>query len=71
MDAIAMLVFKLERYFLHIHPASQKIFYELLNMHDPKIKKNTTMIFMREFVYIVREARDIFDFYRITLRTLQ
>jgi hypothetical protein len=65
VDAIAMLVVKLERIFLHIHPALQKIFYELPNIHDPRAKKIATIILMHEFDYIIREARGIFSFYKI------
>ena len=65
-----MLVIKLERNFLHIHPALQKIFYELPNIHNPKIKKIATIIHMHEFDYIIKEARDIFSFYRIDFEHL-
>jgi hypothetical protein len=53
VDAIAMLVVKLERKFLHIHPILQKIFFELPNIHDPKVKKIATIILMHEFDYII------------------
>jgi hypothetical protein len=65
VDAIAMLVVKLERFFLHIHPTLQKIFCELPNIHDPRAKKIATIILMHEFDYIIREVRDIFSFYKI------
>ena len=65
VDAISMFVVKLERIFLHIHPALQKIFYELPNIHNPRIKKIATIILMHEFDYIIKEARDIFSFYKI------
>jgi hypothetical protein len=62
-DAISMLVVKLERKFVHIHPALQKIFYELPNILHPKAKKIATIILMREFDFIIKEAREIFVFY--------
>ena len=65
VDAIAMLVVKLERIFLHIHPTLQKIFYKLPNIHNPRAKKIATIILMHEFDYIIREASDIFSFYKI------
>jgi len=62
-DAIVMLVEKLERKFVHIHPALQKVFYELPNINHPIAKKIATIILMREFDFIIQEARDIFAFY--------
>jgi hypothetical protein len=53
VDAIAMLVVKLERKFLHIHPVLRKIFFELPNIHDPKVKKIATIILMHDFDYII------------------
>ena len=35
MDAIVILVVKLERKLLHIHPSLQKISFELPNIHNP------------------------------------
>ena len=58
-----MLLVKLEIKFLHIHLALQKIFCEVPNIHNPKAKKIATLVLMNEFDYIVREAREIFDFY--------
>ena len=63
-DAIVMLVEKLERKFVHLHPAWQKVFYELPNINHPIAKKISTIILMREFDFIIQEARDIFAFYR-------
>ena len=48
-----------------MHPCLQKIFCELPNIHDPKIKEIATVILMREFDYIIREARESFAYYRI------
>ena len=59
-----MLVVKLEIFFLHIHPALQKIFYELLNIHNPRAKKIATIILMHEFDFNIQEAREIFAFYK-------
>jgi hypothetical protein len=58
-----MLTDKLERKFVHIHPALQKMFYELPNIHHPKAKKIATTILMREFDFVIQEAREIFVFY--------
>lgn len=63
-DSIVMLVEKLERKFVHIHPALQKVFYELPNINHPISKKIATIILMREFDFIIQEARDIFAFYK-------
>ena len=62
-DAIVMFIDKLERKFVHIHPAWQKVFYELPNIHYPKAKKIATIILMREFEFLIQEARGIFVFY--------
>lgn len=61
-DAIVMLLEKLERKFGHIHPALQKVFYELPNINHPIAKKIAIVILMREFDFIIQEARDIFSF---------
>ena len=45
-DAIVMLIDKLERKFVHIHPALQKVFYELPNINHPIAKKVATIILM-------------------------
>ena len=39
------------------------MFYELPVIKDPKAKKLATLVLMNEFDYIIREAREIFDFY--------
>ena len=40
-----------------------KIFFELPNIKNPRAKKLATRVLMNEFDYIIREAREIFDFY--------
>ena len=65
MDAIVILVVKLERKFLHIHPSLQNILFEFPNIHNPKDKKITTIILMHEFDYIIREARGILPFIKL------
>ena len=62
-EAISALVLKLENRFIPTHPTLQILFYELPVIKDPKAKKLATLILMNEFDYIVREAREIFDFY--------
>src|SRR3989337_3547882 len=62
-EAISTLVLKLENRFIHTHPTLQRLFYELPSIKDPKAKKLTTLVLMNEFDYIIREAREIFDFY--------
>ena len=42
VDAIIMLIVKLETKFVHIHPALQKVFYELPNTNHPIAKKIVT-----------------------------
>ena len=41
----------------------QRLFHELPIIKDPKAKKLATLVLMNEFDYIIREAREIFDFY--------
>ena len=62
-DAISALVLKLERGFIHTHPTLQRLFYELPVIKKSRAKKIATLVFMNEFDHIVREAREIFDFY--------
>ena len=63
-DAIVMLVEKLERKFVHLHPALQTVFYELPDINHPIAKKIATIILMHEFDFIIQDARDIFAFYK-------
>ena len=70
-DAIVMLVEKLERKFVHLHPALQTVFYEVPKINHPIAKKIATIILMREFDFIIQEASDIFTFYKKMLYTLQ
>jgi hypothetical protein len=65
-EAISALVLKLERRFICTHPTLQRLFYELPVINNPKAKKIATLILMNEFDYIVREAREIFDFYNMS-----
>jgi hypothetical protein len=62
-DAITALILKLERRFIRTHLTLQRLFYELPVIKDPKAKKLATLVLMNEFDHIVREAREIFDFY--------
>ena len=62
VDAISALVLKLESTFIRTHPTF-KDFFELPVMKNPRAKKLATLILMNEFDYIIREAREIFDFY--------
>ena len=41
----------------------QRLFYELPVIKNPKAKKLATLVLMNEFEYIIRKAREIFDFY--------
>ena len=41
----------------------QRLFYELPVIKNPKAKKLATLVLTNEFIYIIREAREIFDFY--------
>ena len=41
----------------------QRLFFELPVIKNPKAKKLATLVLMNEFDYIIREAREIFDFY--------
>jgi hypothetical protein len=62
-DAISKLVLKLERRFIRTHPTLQRLFHELPFIKNPRAKKIATLVLMNEFDHIVREAREIFDFY--------
>ena len=44
----------------------QRLFYELPIIKDPKAKKLATLVLRNEFDHIVREAREIFDFFRMS-----
>ena len=63
-DAIVMLVEKLERKFVHLHSALQRVFHELPKINHPIARKIATIILMRQFDFIIQEARDIFAFYK-------
>ena len=65
-EDVSTLVLKLERRFIRTHPTLQRLFYELPVINNPKAKKLATLILMNEFDYIVREAREIFDFYNMS-----
>ena len=41
----------------------KRLFFELPVIKNPKAKKLATLVLMNEFDYIIREAREIFDFY--------
>ena len=62
-DAISALVLKLESKFIRTHPTLQRLFFELPDIKNPRAKKLATLVLMNEFDYIIREAREIFDFY--------
>ena len=62
-DAISALVLKLESKFIRTHPTLQRLFFELPVIKNPKAKKLATLVLMNEFDFIIREAREIFDFY--------
>ena len=66
LEAISTLILKLERRFIRTNPTLQRLFYELPVIKNPKAKKIATLILMNEFDYIVREAREIFDFYNMS-----
>ena len=53
VDATIMLLEKLERKCVHLHPALQTVFYELPKISHPIAKKIATIILMREFNYII------------------
>ena len=62
-DAISALVLKLESKFIRTHPTLQRLFFELPEIKNRGAKKLATLVLMNEFDYIIREAREIFDFY--------
>ena len=66
VDAIILLVLELERKFIHIHPALQRLFLELPNIHDPRVKEMATIVLMNEFGFIMKEALEIFAYYGIS-----
>jgi hypothetical protein len=65
VDAIILLVVELERKFIHMHPAIQRVFLELPNIHDPKIKRMATIFLVQEFGFIMKEAIEIFAYYGV------
>ena len=62
-DDISALVLKLESKFVRTHPILQRLFFELSDIKNPRAKKLATLVLINDFYYIIREAREIFDFY--------
>ena len=62
LEAISALVLKLESKFIRTHPTLQRLFFELPDTKNPRAKKLATLVLINEFDYIIREAREIFDF---------
>ena len=48
------------------HPTLQILFYELPIISNPKAKNIASLVLMNEFDYIVRVAREIFDFFNMS-----
>ena len=48
----------------------QRLFYELPVIKNSKSKKLATLVLLNEFDHIVREAREIFDFYGMSREKL-
>ena len=65
VDAIILLVVELERKFIHMHPAIQRLFLELPNVRDPKIKCMVTIFLVHEFGFIMKEVVEIFAYYGV------
>ena len=70
VDAIVVFVIELERKFMHVHPALQRLFLELPNILDPRAKKLATIILMNEFDFIMKEAREIFALKKLIVNVL-
>jgi hypothetical protein len=64
-EAISTLVQKFETRFIRTHPTLQRLFFELPVLKEYNAKSLATHILMNEFDYIIREAREIFDFYGV------
>jgi len=64
-DVVSLLIVELERQFMHMHPAIQWVFLEFSNIHDPYAKHLATILLVHEFGHNMREAREIFAYYRI------
>src|SRR3989337_2641424 len=64
-EAISALVLKFETRFIRTHPTLQRLFFELPVLKEYKAKSLATRILMKEFDFIIREAREIFDFYGV------
>jgi hypothetical protein len=62
-EAISALVLKFETRFIRTHPTLQRLFYELPVLKDYKAKSLAIRVLMNEFDFIIREVREIFDFY--------
>ena len=65
MDAISLLIVELERQFVHMHPSIQRILLEFSNIHDPSVKRVTTIFLAYEFGNIMKDVREIFAHYHI------
>ena len=64
-DAIAMLVVELEIQFMHMHPCVQRIFQEFSNIEHSSVKRAATIFLAHEFIFIMKEAKEIFAHYRV------
>jgi hypothetical protein len=64
-DAISLLIVELERQFVHMHPCIKRIFLEFSNIHNPFVKRATTIFLAHEFGHIMKEASEIFGYYNI------
>ena len=60
-----MLIVELERHFVHMYPAIQRILLEFSNIDDPSAKCLTTIFLAYEFGHIMKEGRKIFYHYNI------
>ena len=65
-NAISLLIVEFERQFVHLHPSKQRVLLEFSNIHDPSVKRLATIFLVHEFDHLMKEAREIFAYYRIS-----
>ena len=48
-----------------MHPAIQRVLLEFSNIHDPSVKRLATVFLAYKYGHIMKEARQIFVYYKI------
>ena len=50
---------------MHMHPSIQRIFLEFSNIEHSSVKRAATIFLVHEFRFIIKEAKEIFEHYRV------